>query len=152
MNTRKLFKKYIESVFNHILPEYGKIRCKKPVFTVVLCSGSLSPFYLWHNKETKILYLHFICKFIEPFLSKPFFLLWNSMFYSLLPELLYDFLFLETIQKSGSFDFNFLTYSIVSECLWTNISHISRGHVAESQRCYNVKSSAYYFYVKTKYF
>ena len=44
----------------------------------------------------------------------------------------------------------FLTYSIVSACLQTNISYISGAHNSKSKWCYNVKPSAYYFYVKTK--
>ena len=44
----------------------------------------------------------------------------------------------------------FLTYFIVSVCLWTNISHISSVHIANIKRCYFMKPSAYYFYVKTK--
>ena len=38
----KLFEKYtgkLCSVFTRILSKYGRIQCKKPVFTVVLCSA-----------------------------------------------------------------------------------------------------------------
>ena len=71
---RENYSKNIQKLYSIVFcPNTGKCGAKKPAFTVVLCSGSLSPFYLWHNKETIILYLHFICKFIEPFLSKPFF-------------------------------------------------------------------------------
>ena len=44
----------------------------------------------------------------------------------------------------------FLTYSIVSACLQTNILYISGAHNSKSKWCYNAKPSAYYFYVKTK--
>ena len=44
----------------------------------------------------------------------------------------------------------FLTYSIVSVCLQTNISDISGAHNSKSKCCYNAKPSAYYFYLKTK--
>ena len=44
----------------------------------------------------------------------------------------------------------FLTYSIVSVCLQTNISYISGAHNSKSKCCYNAKPSAYYFYVRTK--
>ena len=40
---------------------------------------------------------------------------------------------------------NFLTYSIVSECLQTNFPHISK-----SKRCFDVKSSTHCFHMKTK--
>ena len=43
-----------------------------------------------------------------------------------------------------------LIYSIVSECLQTNFSYISRAHILESKRCFNVKSSTYYFHMMTK--
>ena len=41
-------------------------------------------------------------------------------------------------------------YSTVSECLKTNISHISPTHISKSKRCFNVKPSSYYFHMKTK--
>ena len=44
----------------------------------------------------------------------------------------------------------FLTYSIVSACLQTNILYILGAHNSKSKWCYNAKPSAYYFYVKTK--
>ena len=133
---RENYSKNIQKLYSIVFcPNTGKCGAKKPAFTVVLCSGSLSSFYLWHNKETIILHLHFICKFIEPFLSKPFFLLWNSMFYSLLPELLYDSLFLETIQKSGSFDYNFLTYSLLSQNVCKQTFHISHVGMLQKVKC-----------------
>ena len=45
---------------------------------------------------------------------------------------------------------NLLIYSIASDCLSTNFSHISRSHISKSKRCFNVKSSTYYFHLKTK--
>ena len=39
---------------------------------------------------------------------------------------------------------------IVSECFLTNFSHISNAHISRRKRCFNVKSSTYYFHVKTK--
>ena len=45
--------------------------------------------------------------------------------------------------------FNFYR-SIVSECLETNFSRISRAHVSKRKRCCNVKSSTYYFHAKRK--
>ena len=44
----------------------------------------------------------------------------------------------------------FLTYSIVSECLQTNFSHISCAHISKNKKCFNVKFSTYYFHMKTK--
>ena len=44
----------------------------------------------------------------------------------------------------------FLTYSIVSVCLWTNISNISGVYISKSKQYYNAKPSTYYFYVNTK--
>ena len=41
-------------------------------------------------------------------------------------------------------------YSIVSECLQTNSSHISRAHISKCKCSFNVKSTTYYFHVKTK--
>ena len=43
-----------------------------------------------------------------------------------------------------------LTSCIVSECLKTNFSHISRARISKSKRCFNVKSSTYYFHMKDK--
>ena len=43
-----------------------------------------------------------------------------------------------------------LTYSIVAECLQTNFSHFSSAHISESKRLFNMKSSTYYFLIKTK--
>ena len=37
MNTRKLFKKYTETKFNCILSEYGRIRCKKTLYSRWFC-------------------------------------------------------------------------------------------------------------------
>ena len=42
-----------------------------------------------------------------------------------------------------------LSYSIVSECLWTKFSHISRAHFSKRNKCFNVKTLTYYFHVKT---
>ena len=44
----------------------------------------------------------------------------------------------------------FLTCSFVSECLWTNFSHILRSDISKSKRYFHVKSSTYCFYKKTK--
>ena len=33
---------------------------------------------------------------------------------------------------------------------WPYLSHISLAHISKSKRCFNVKSSRYYFHVKTK--
>ena len=43
----------------------------------------------------------------------------------------------------------FLTYSIVSVCLKTNITDISGAFILKSKRSCNAKPSAYYFYKKT---
>ena len=39
---------------------------------------------------------------------------------------------------------------IVSECFQTNFSHLSRAYISKIKRCFNVKSSTYYFQVKKK--
>ena len=44
----------------------------------------------------------------------------------------------------------FLTCSIVSVCLWINISFISGECNSERKCCYNAKPSAYYFFAKAK--
>ena len=46
--------------------------------------------------------------------------------------------------------FIFLTYSIISECLQTNVSHISRAHNSKSKSYFNVKSSKNYLHMKVK--
>ena len=38
----------------------------------------------------------------------------------------------------------------IFECLWTNFSHDSSALISESKRCFNVKSSTYYFHMKKK--
>ena len=40
----------------------------------------------------------------------------------------------------------------VSECLYTNISHILRAHISKSKSCCNVKSSTHFFHMMTKIF
>ena len=43
-----------------------------------------------------------------------------------------------------------LIHSIASECLQINFSHNSRVYISKIKRCFNGKSSKYYFYMKTK--
>ena len=40
----------------------------------------------------------------------------------------------------------------LSHCFWmfTNFSYNSRAHISKSKECFNVKSSTYYFHMKTK--
>ena len=40
--------------------------------------------------------------------------------------------------------------STVSQCLLTNVSHISRAHISKSKSCFNEKSSTYFFQLRTK--
>ena len=65
----------------------------------------------------------------------------------------FTFLILKILELFSVKFVNFLKSRLIFirfYCFVNKLSHTSRAHISKSKRCFNVKSSTYYFHVKTK--
>ena len=65
----------------------------------------------------------------------------------------FSFLILKILELFSVKFVNFLKSRLIFVrfyCFVNKLSHISSEHISKSKRCFNVKSSTYYFHVKTK--